>query len=84
MVLNFVSNMQKGFSFPIKVISSMLNGVNVGEIKEKELESQVLFFIKRNEKVQISDIADYFKMHPSKIISTLERLEKEDKIKRIN
>lgn len=75
---------QKGALFPIKAISSLLNGINLPEIEEKELKSQVLFFIKRNQNIQVSDISDYFKISGSKVISILEKLEREGKIRRIN
>ena len=75
---------QKGILFPIKSISNTLNGVNIPEIEENELKSQILFFISRNKSIQIDDISEYFKIHPGKVINILEKLEKEDKIKRVN
>ena len=75
---------QKGALFPIKMISSLLNGVNLPEIEEKELKSQILFFIKRNNNIQISDIADYFKLSADKVMKILQELENEGKVRRIN
>jgi len=75
---------QKGALFPIKAISCLLNGINMSEIEEKELKSQILFYIKRNNNIQISDISDYFKISGSEIIKILKELEQEGKIRRIN
>jgi len=73
----------KGLLFPIKAISSVLNG-NMEEIEELELKGRILQFLKRNEKVFVSDIVDYFEIDSEKALEILEELEEEGKIKRLN
>lgn len=82
--MTITTGAQKGALFPMKAISSLLNGVKLQEIEEKELKSQILFFIKRNDKIQVSDISDYFKISGSEVIKILEQLEQEGKIRRVN
>ncbi len=82
--MNITMNAHKGLMFPKKMISIMFNGNDLEEIEGKELEAQMLFFVQRNQSVQVSDVADFFKVHPSKAMGIIENLERQEKIKLVN
>ena len=82
--ISMTTTIQRGFNLPFKAVDTLLNGGHLKKIEEDELKTQILFFIERNEKACVSDLVDKFKKSPEEIISAIEKLEEQGKLRRID